>query len=202
MLCLLLYEENKMVSKSNLSAIVNGIDLSERSVFEMIFQSFYHPLCFYAEKYVGGEAEDIIENLFVKLWDKQKVFEGPVHLRAFLYRATRNACLNHLKANARHYVSVEEIGEHAALTEKDHLNVIIQAEIMAEIYRAVHQLPAQCSKVIAMSFLENLSNAEIATELNLSEQTVKNLKVIGLRLLKSKLSGRAFSLLILQFWIH
>lgn len=190
-----------MVSKSNPHTADNPIQLNERNVFESIYHSFYHPLCFYATKYVGSEAEDIIENLFVKLWDKKQVFDNHTHLRAYLYRATRNSCLNHLKANKRHHISVEEIPENIAVDEKDHLNVIIQAEIMAEIYRAVHQLPLQCSKVIAMSFLESLSNTEIANDLNLSEQTVKNLKVQGLKVLKDKLSGRAFTVLIFAYWI-
>lgn len=190
-----------MVSKSNPNTADNPIQMSERTIFESIYQSFYHPLCFYATKYVGSEAEDIIENLFVKLWDKKQVFNNPIHLRAFLYRATRNSCLNHLKASEKYVTSAEEIPENIAIDEKDHLNVIIQAEIMAEIYRAVHQLPLQCSKVIAMSFLESLSNAEIAQSLNLSEQTVKNLKVQGLKMLKSKLSGRAFTMLMFTSWI-
>ena len=52
-----------------------------------------------------------------------------------------------------------------------------------------------------MSFLESFSNTEIAQELDLSEQTVKNLKVLGLKILKTKLSGRAFGFFLLAFWI-
>lgn len=189
-----------MSAKSDLSLNSNPIYLSERSVFELTYQSFYHPLSFYATKYVGSEAEDIIENLFVKLWDKKQVFESPIHLKAFLYRSTRNACLNYLKSNKRHSISVDDLPESITIDEKDHLSVIIHAEIMAEIYRAVHQLPTQCSKVIALSFLESLSNTEIAQELNLSEQTVKNLKVLGLKILKAKLSGSAFTFFMLAFW--
>lgn len=189
-----------MISKSGLSKHTEAINLSERKVFELTYQSYYHPLRFYATKYIGSDAEDIIENLFIKLWHKQHEFESPLHLKAFLYRATRNACLNHIKSNKRQVLFSEELAEDIPIDEQDHLNLIIQAEIRAEIYRAVYQLPAQCSKVIAMSFLENFSNAEIASELNLSEQTVKNLKVMGLKLLKAKLSGRAFTLLVLHFW--
>ena len=190
-----------MSSESDPVRTSNPIHLSERSAFELIYHGFYHPLCFYATKFVGAEAEDIIENLFVKLWDKKQTFENHTHLKAFLYRSTRNACLNYLKLNKRQYVSVEEIGENTIVEDNDHLSTIIQAEIMAEIYRAVHQLPSQCSKVIAMSFLESFSNTEIAQELNLSEQTVKNLKVLGLKILKTKLSGRAFGFFLLAFWI-
>lgn len=191
-----------MVSKSTQSAAACNVHLNERNAFELTYQSFYHPLCYYAARYVGSEAEDIIENLFVKLWDKKQVFESETHLKAFLYQATRNACLNYLKATKRHGITGEEIPENIPAADHDHLSTIIQAEIRAEIYRAVHQLPAQCSKVIAMSFLEGLSNAEIAQAMNRSEQTVKNLKVQGLHLLKDKLSGRAFILLVLAHWVN
>lgn len=177
------------------------IRLNEGAVFDITYQSYYHPLCFYASKFVGAEAEDVIENLFVKLWYKKQVFNDPGHLRAFLYSATRNACLDLIKTNKRHGKTDEEISADLAIADDDHLHYLIKAETRAEINRAVKALPSQCGKIIAMSFLEGFSNTEIAQALGLSEQTVKNNKVKGLDLLKDKLSGNAFTMFMLMIYI-
>lgn len=189
------------VSDRNIS-LSTIIQLSVTAEFELTYQSYYHPLCFYAGKFVGDEAEDLIENLFVKLWDKKQVFNDAGHLRGFLYQATRNACLDYLKNNRRRGLTGVAISEELAISDEDHLHYMMKAETHAEIYRAIHQLPSQCSKVITLSFLEGMSNAEIAREMGLSEQTVKNHKGRGLALLKDKLSGRALSMLMLIVWVN
>lgn len=168
------------------------VSLSDGSVFGTTYKTYYHPLCFYASKIVGEHAEDVVENLFIKLWDKKQVFNDSGHLRAFLYHATRNACLDFLKSDKRRAVSADVYPAEDAGT--DHLQTLIEAETYAEIYRAVHSLPAQCAKVIELGFFEGFSNKEIAQKLGLSEQTVKNHKLRALNLLKEKLSGRAFLL--------
>jgi RNA polymerase sigma-70 factor (family 1) len=187
-----------MVLKQLNNAVDKAIHLNDVAVFDVTYQSYYHSLCFYASKFVGDEAEDVIENLFIKLWYKKQVFNDPGHLRAFLYQATRNACLDFIKTNRKHEKAGSEISENLAIPEDDHLHYLIKAETRAEIYRAVNELPSQCRKVIKLSFLEGLSNSEIATELGISEQTVKNNKVRGLSILKGKLSDNALIVLILM----
>lgn len=112
-------------------------------------------------------------------------------------------CLDFLRANRKYDKYTDnEIPEELSISDEDHLHFLIRAEARAEIYRAVGDLPSQCSKVVALSFFEGLSNAEIADQLGLSEQTVKNHKVRGLNILRDRLSGDAMSLLMLAIWIN
>ena len=174
------------------------ISFVDMAVFDVVYRSYYHPLCFYAARFVGKEpAEDIIENLFLRLWDKKQVFQCAMHMKAFLYRSVKNACLDYIKSNkSLKQLNIPTIDEQF-FPDEDYLHDMIKAEVLAEIYRAVHQLPSQCGKVIQMGYLEGKNNAEIASEMGLSEQTVKNYKVRGLTLLRDKLSGSSYTLLLL-----
>jgi len=179
------------------------IRLNHTAVFDQVYKAWYHRLCFYASHFIkADQAEDVIETLFLKLWNKQQTFDTEDHMKAFLYHAVRNACLDHIKI--AHNASVR----HTTYTETqthqvpDPLHYLIEAEALAEIYQAIDQLPAQCGKVIRMSFLEGRDNAAIAADMDLSVQTVKNYKTSGLSFLKAKLSRDALSLFALFAWMH
>ncbi|MBE9668140.1 MULTISPECIES: RNA polymerase sigma factor [Mucilaginibacter] len=167
--------------------------------FEIIFRKFYPSLCFFAERITGShdDAEDVIEELFVKLWNKQLQFETEQHLKAYLYRSAKNACLDFLKVSERSDMRNTFFAEERGYSEDAYLNEIIRAEIISEVYHAIESLSPQCSKIITMSYLDGKSNQEIADELNLSVQTVKNQKGRGLAMLKQRLPNDKFQLLLL-----
>lgn len=172
------------------------VNMGESGVFEEIYRSYFAPLCYFAQKYVDEEdAEDVINNLFLKLWRQKEIFENTGHLQASLYVATRNSCLDFLKiskrAEDRHYLFTG-----GGLVDKSFIEDMIRTEVWAEIYREINKLPLQCAKVISLSFLEGLKNEEIASQLEISLQTVKNQKSMGLKVLKQKLSKQGFMLLL------
>jgi len=192
-------------SPNNLTPYLN---MADSNSFEMIFRSLYPSLCFFAEHLVhsSDDAEDIVEDVFVKLWNKQLKFESEQHLKAFLYRSAKNACLDFLKVHERTGSRNTFFAEERGYSDDACLNEIIRAEIIAEVYLAIEQLSPQCSKIITMSYLDGKSNQEIADALNLSVQTVKNQKGRGLALLKQRLPNDKFQLLLLipylQFFDH
>ncbi|GAB3910427.1 RNA polymerase sigma factor [Mucilaginibacter boryungensis] len=183
-------------SSNDLTPYLNMVDPNS---FEIIFRKFYPSLCFFAERITGShdDAEDVIEELFVKLWNKQLQFETEQHLKAYLYRSAKNACLDFLKVSERSDMRNTFFAEERGYSEDAYLNEIIRAEIISEVYHAIESLSPQCSKIITMSYLDGKSNQEIADELNLSVQTVKNQKGRGLAMLKQRLPNDKFQLLLL-----
>lgn len=186
------------------SDIVFPVNMADTTAFDSLFRVYYAPLCHFAEHNLPTnlDAEDVIEDLFFKLWERHQVLESPAHARALLYRSARNACLNFMK-----HGKVAERGEQLLVSEleqmeEDHLQQMIRSEVWGEIYRAIENLPSQCSKVITMSYIEGKTNSEIAGELNLSGQTVKNYKQRGLRILKDNLPGNLFVLLLLYKYMN
>lgn len=182
-------------------AILFPAYLGHKDTFDKVFKAYYHPLKFFVAKTIGEDfSEDTVADLFVKLWNKNQRIESTAHLQAFLYRSARNICLDFLKtsrnAQKRHqYVTGEELVE-----TENYLHRMIEAEILGEIYRAINLLPAQCSQVIRMSYIDGMTNTEIADQMKLAEKTVKNHKLRGLKILRDNLSGNALvALIVLQY---
>ncbi|QNL48384.1 RNA polymerase sigma-70 factor [Olivibacter sp. SDN3] len=175
--------------------MTNVINLGESVVFEEVYKLYYPSLRFFAAKYVGDEeSEDIIENLFFRLWTQKKTFMNVSHMQASLYQSTKNACLDFIKMSGRKHRNLDFINLQSSTIENDHLHDIIRSEVVSEIYRAINNLPLQCRKVIHLEFIDGLNNEEIAKELALSIQTVKNHKVRALKILRQQLSGNGIAL--------
>ena len=195
------------VLPASINDLLPGLQSGDEQAFSKVFLALYPPLCQFAEKFVQytSDAEDIVEDIFLKLWDRAVLFNDEEHLKAFLYRSIRNACLNFLKINKRAFdrnsAFIKEQGEY---DEATYLSEITRTEIIAELYIAISELPSQARKVIIKTYIEGQSNQEVADELGISINTVKNHKQNGLALLRSKLPGEPYiSLFILlsAYWI-
>lgn len=175
--------------------------MGKKDDFEIIFRAYYAPLKrFISNSMHIHDADDLVENLFVKLWDKQVRFESLDHMRGFLYRSAGNAGKSYLQLHQNS--KRESLDDPDILETESHLTEILKTEVIAELMRAINGLPSQCSKVIRMAYMEGLSNSEIADQMGINEQSVKNHKHRGLKLLKQNLSSESFMLLLLMNYLN
>jgi len=179
--------------KSKSCNVVHPAHEDGPGTFATNFKRFYNPLVFFARKLLPDvlAAEDIVTEIFLKYWQKQKDFNSPLAVRTFLYISTRNACLNYL-LQARHRARAKET---LCLLTDDFedfvLNRITRTEVLHEIYSMLEVLPLQCRKIVLMSYVGGLSNRQIARRLQLSVHTVKNQKIRGIQLMRVKARQRA-----------
>ncbi len=152
------------------------INTGKSSSFEQVYMTYYHTLKHFISRDVPlDDAEDILEDLFARLWKKKPTFETEIHLKRFLYYSANNARKDFFKSHRiskTDYLENQDLGE----LEDYHLEQI-KSEVYGELYRAINNLPSQCKTIISLSYIEGLSNKEIAEQLLLSEQSVKNTKV-------------------------
>ncbi len=174
------------------------LGMNKENVFKQVFDLLFAPLCFYAQKIVGSvaEAEDLVEDVFLQCWQRSQVFEDTEHARFFLYRAVRNAALNVVKAKLRLEQKHHLAGMLQEKNEQSHLESIIHTELISEIYNEIATLPKQQRKVMLMSLEEGKKLQDIADELNLSLQTVKNCKSRAMARLRIQLSKENWVLLL------
>lgn len=171
------------------------LNMGRSSSFEQVYMTYYHPLRFFISRTISqDDAEDILEDLFARLWNNKANFENEIHLKGFLYRSADNARKDFLKS---HRVSKTDYLENQYLRELEDYDIDqVKSEVYGELYRAINDLPSQCRTIISLSYIEGLSNKEIAQQLSLSEQSVKNTKVRAIKILKDKLPLKVLLFLV------
>jgi RNA polymerase sigma-70 factor (family 1) len=170
-------------------ALVLSLQKGEEDGFNYCFEQFYGPLCFFAKRLVNDAqvSEEIAGDSLLKLWERRGRFSHIKSIKAFLYRTTRNSCLNYLKQFKIILKKEKSFYDFTESVEEFILNEMIRTEVLKEIHQAIENLPLQCGKIFRLSYLEGLKNEQIAQQLLLSVHTVKNQKAKALKLLKQKL---------------
>lgn len=175
-----------------------SIDIVKEEDFNNWHIQYYQSLCFFANRLINNNfvAQEIVQDVFVKLWENRKVQEIQ-NMKAFLYTATRNNCINYLVSQKRKREKENEtILNFPTVNDAGVLAELIRAEVLRELSIAIEQLPKQCKKVIRLIYEEGKNTNEIAEEIGAAPSTVRNHKARGLTLLRKILSKSAFSLLI------
>ena len=155
---------------------VGLICLSERKKFKEVYEEYFTALKYFAMRYVKDEevACDLLQDVFVKLWEKGDRFENEMQLKTYLYRVVRNHCLTYIRD--------------AQETEESFVHQMIEAEIYALINDIFEELPDACRNVY-MKSLEGKSHKEIAEELHIAITTIKKHKTNANNYLRERLKG-------------
>lgn len=171
------------------------------AAFDKLFIEMYPALCMLSNRIVGDEAaaKDIVSEVFLQLWKTRTFLNEVRSISAYLYVATRNRSLNHLKQRKRSEQKAQQAYE-KQLEEKsyeDILQDIFNAEAVRILHAAILTLPPECTKVVQLN-IEGLSTNEIAGKLGISPSAVSHQKARAIRLLREKIvPGMAFISLLL-----
>ena len=154
--------------------------------FKALFDLHFKALCIFRNKYTQAQAisEDIVQDVFINLWNDQKVFAHVNAVKAYLYTSVRNKCLNYIRDSAKFN---EKISSSMAETEEEISNQVIEEDTFNQLYIEIKDLPKSAQEVMLLA-LNGLKNQEIADELDISVNTVKTQKKIAYAKLKTKLS--------------
>jgi len=154
----------------------------DESVFERIFNLYYTALIFFAKEYVivEDQAREIVQEAFIKLWEKRQSLSTDSNIKAYLYITTRNLCLNYLD-HIRVGQRFKRMKERDILTLE--LNSIalndptaehlIASELESQIEKLIEELPEQNRKVFKMHRYDDMKYSEIAQQLNISVKAVE-----------------------------
>lgn len=171
------------------SEVVVGIQKGDEVAFESVFKAYYSRLCSYANTMLNDseEAEEMVQNTFIVLWENRANVDIHTSLKSYLYRAVHNSCLNrikHMKVRQEHSAYVLHTQEEEVESTS---HMVMGNELQQQINVAIEQLPPQCKRVFTLSRYENLTYAEIAAHLEISVKAVDKQMVRALRILREQL---------------
>ncbi len=175
------------------------IYLSDIKTFELQYKAHFTALKHFAKNYLDDEEVvlDILQDLFLKLYEKRLNFETEEQLKAYLYRSLQNNCLTYIRNNERAKKQLKDY----TIEESDEtfINAIIESEVFNLINKTFEELPEACKNVYKLS-LQGKSHKEIAEELNISVNTIKRHKNYANHFLQKKLQKILEIIILVQFY--
>lgn len=156
---------------------------------EYLFAEYYKPLVLWADTFLNdiGQAEDLVQEFFVKLWEQDQLAAHllPETLKSYLYASVRNRALNLLDKNDP---------LHSAFAVEDAIQFWEEYSdsdeyLVMKVEDAVKKLPPRSREVVECVYLKNMKYKEVAEKLDISVATVKTLLVNSLKTLRKELKG-------------
>lgn len=164
-------------------------------MFSDIYITYYPKLVRFAKEYVGvnEEAENLVQDIFLQLWNKSVLLGSMMNMNAFLFTMVKNRSIDFLRhriveenRNKSLLETLEAEASLAALEEFDE-RTLSADDIEEIIQQAIDSLPERCREIFVMNKLKGMKYAEIAETLDLSMSTVDNQMGIALKKLRVKL---------------
>ncbi|SHF67499.1 RNA polymerase sigma-70 factor, ECF subfamily [Mariniphaga anaerophila] len=170
----------------------------DQTAFELLFRFYYPGLVIFASRIVldRDEAEEIVQNFFVKLWSDRKRIRKSETLKSYFFACVKNHALNHLK---REKISERVRNELRKMIETDRLyqpDVFVESELQHRIKSAFEKLPPRTNEIFTLSRFNGLSNQQIAEQLQISKRTVETQISNALKLLREELKDFMFILML------
>ncbi|MCD0487791.1 RNA polymerase sigma-70 factor [Pedobacter sp. MC2016-14] len=181
--------------KENEQYWLNEFIAGNNQALGYFYKLHYKPICYFATRLTQHEpeAKDIVTDTFVKLWEKHAEFETAANIKSFLYLSVRGACLNYLRDLKKRTAAQQLYFEQIDQNGNSVLHEIIEAEFLKILDREINLLPEKCKEVFTMLYFEGKKTDEIAAELEISVQTVRNHKTRAVELLKSSFLKKGVS---------
>lgn len=182
----------------NDNQLIENIRKGDVRSFERVFNLYAEDLVRYATTIVKDpdDAEDIVQHLFVSIWEKKGIPEISTSLKSYLYRSIHNTSLNKLKQIKVKESYVAHINYVSDGLTSGANALVEQKETAAIIEQAMNELPEQCRKIFSMSRMEQLKYQEIADQLGLSVKTVENQMGKALKHMRERLKDYIVILIV------
>lgn len=162
---------NETKSHSNL---ISAFQKGEVKALSHVIRRFERELVFFAIGIIKVRelAEEIVEDSFLKVWNRKESFQHENQIKSFLYTTVKNACLDFIKSpKNKSFEDISSITE--LIPSEDNLEAnLIYSELLGLLYAEVNKLPEKQRKVFYMSYIEGLSTDEISNELGISYNAV------------------------------
>ncbi len=155
--------------------LIEKVKTGDMVAFEQLFKKYYNELCGYAYQYFKDRdtVEDIVQDLFYKLWQKRERLEIRSSFRAYLYKAVYNNTLQVLKEKNSLQPIEDQQGRYEVILSDEIFETVESKEVLQIIEKTLENMPERVRKIFELSRFEGLRYREIAEHLSISIKTVE-----------------------------
>ncbi|AUP78042.1 sigma-70 family RNA polymerase sigma factor [Flavivirga eckloniae] len=158
--------------------------------FEKVFKRLYEPFCLLAYKYIKDldQAKDIVQEVFVKVWEKKVPFENEDKIEGYIYKMVINKAIDFLRSKDVKYFETHSLEKLKTLQKENYFpweDVITVSSDLIE--SALKSLPNKQEEVMRLS-IEDYKNKEIAEKMSIAVNTVKGYKKEAYKTLRKTFS--------------
>lgn len=170
----------------NRDRLLEGLKNGDKLIFEEIYREYYIPLCYYCLRYTENfeASEEIVQELFLKLWEKHKELEINSSLNAYLYRAIQNYALNFLSKEKTKDKYIVLHDRQPYDTFENGLVKLEEEELRKILKLAILKLPEKRRRIFELSRFDGLKYGKIASQLSISVKTVETQMTKALKYLR------------------
>jgi RNA polymerase sigma-70 factor (ECF subfamily) len=164
------------------------LQFGDEKSFRILFRKYYSAMCIYARQFLNDSelAEEIVQDMFVKVWEKREHLNIETSVKHYLFRSVKNHCLNqlqHEKIKRQYANTVIE----SANQEMNPEQCFMEVDLMQRIEKGIDSLPQKRQEIFRLSREHGLKYKEIAEKLNISVKTVEAQMGMALKHLREEL---------------
>ncbi|WP_232304877.1 RNA polymerase sigma factor [Maribacter thermophilus] len=180
--------------------LIKCLQQNNKKAFSFLVDSYHHRLCVYANSLVNNSmlADDIVQNVFINVWEKRNMLNPGHSLKSFLYKSVYNEFIDQYR-KSQSLLRIEK-------KYIEHLNTIVAGEdeestkkLISDVKNMMEDLPPKCKQVFMLSKKEGLTNIEISEHLEISVKAVEAQITRGFKILRKKLSDKVKPVLFILF---
>ena len=178
---------------------VEKLKNGDNNAYTLLMNDYYKNLCGYANLFTKdpSKSEDIVQNIFVKIWIYRKKIDPNISIKKYLYKSVYNEFIDQYRKN-KSVISLEEKYLKVIDTIIDDNSLDIE-KLMMNVNREIDKLPEKCKRVFILNKKEGLTHNEIAEYLQISTKTVESHITRAFKILNQKLGNKIKSILIIIF---
>ncbi len=170
--------------------LFDRIKKGEEKAFETFFHKYYGHLCLYATRIINNDsaAEEIVQDFFVKIWEKRVQLNIETSVKHYLFRSVKNLCINYIQRNKTKLRYAQKVISEVENNYSDD-NSFPEIELYQKIEESINSLPEKRKEIFRLSRQEGLKYREIAEKLNISIKTVETQMSLAIKTLRDKLKN-------------
>ena len=178
---------------------VEKLKNGDNNAYTLLMNDYYKNLCGYANLFTKdpSKSEDIVQNVFVKIWIYRKKIDPNIPIKKYLYKSVYNEFIDQYRKN-KPVISLEEKYLKVIDTIIDYNSLDIE-KLMMNVNREIDKLPEKCKRVFILNKKEGLTHNEIAEYLQISTKTVESHITRAFKILNQKLGNKIKNILIIIF---